>query len=567
MEAIPTDSGMTGTARSLFGKASGAAGKGGGLFAALLELVGHPSGNAKDTDKGDGNGASNAAGLQGLLALFNPMTANGQNAGGDGKTADPLSALAAANGLDLSQLGDRSKLALLAQALAQVQAHARTEDGALLAGNNGDGASPTGDKDAPASLDGLLPDKNGTTGNLDEILAELRAQAAAKFGADNGKSAPTKNGAEAALKTVSEASADSKTSPNQTPLIEDGTLGLDPKAAAPVTATAGNAPATATPAIAAGNFVSVQTDADSDAPTEADNVGSSAGDSASTAAADGADLVPDGPTPSGPIPDGKAPPSKTPDAAASPYQKVEVAPPSTGKPDRQEPKASAATRDADKKPDPKSDKPAVTSVASDRTDKTARDDGDATIQASDAPDSSSAGNAASNSAAIDPRSQNANRGPIQVPADKLTPFLTQGDQLPLHIQRAVTDGRDHITIQIVPHDLGRIEIKLDFDRSGTINTAIAVDRPHTLELLRRDAGGLERALQDAGFKTDSGSLSFNLQSNQQQQYQHQQSNPGPAAWQISSADEIERSYRPTYRIASTADAIRAAADGRVNIAV
>jgi hypothetical protein len=32
-------------------------------------------------------------------------------------------------------------------------------------------------------------------------------------------------------------------------------------------------------------------------------------------------------------------------------------------------------------------------------------------------------------------------------------------------------------------------------------------------------------------------------------------------------DEIERSYRPTYRIASTADAIRAAADGRVNIAV
>jgi hypothetical protein len=551
MEAIQTDTGTTGTARSMFGKASGMTGKGGGMFAALLDLVGRQAGNAKDTDKSDDSSA--AAGLQGLLALFNPMAANGQNAG-DGKNTDPLSALAAANGLDISKLTDRGKLALLAQALAQAQAQVGNAEGALPAGN--DGASATGDRGDPAATAAHSADGNPATGNLDEILAELRAHAAAKFGADNGKPALAKDDTEAALKPVTEASAEGKTSPLKSPLIQDGTLGLDPKATAPVIAATNTAPATAAPAVGAGTLIAIRTDADGDAPAETDGTAASSHDGDSPAAtADGQD----------PIPDGKAPPSKTPDTATSPYQKVEVAPPQAGKPDRHEPKASAAVQEADKKSDPKTDKPAVTTIGSDRSDKSARNDGDATIKPSDTADSSSG--TVSNSAPVDPRNPGPNRGTIQLPVEKLSQFLTRGDQLPLHIQRAVADGRDHITIQIVPHDLGRIEIKLDFDRSGTINTAIAADRPHTLELLRRDAGGLERALQDAGFKTDSGSLSFNLQSNQRQQYQNPQSNPGPAAWQISSKDEVERSYRPTYRIASTADAIRAAADGRVNIAV
>jgi hypothetical protein len=39
---------------------------------------------------------------------------------------------------------------------------------------------------------------------------------------------------------------------------------------------------------------------------------------------------------------------------------------------------------------------------------------------------------------------------------------------------------------------------------------VVVDRPATLDLLQRDAKALERALQDAGLQTGSGSLSFNL---------------------------------------------------------
>jgi flagellar hook-length control protein FliK len=46
------------------------------------------------------------------------------------------------------------------------------------------------------------------------------------------------------------------------------------------------------------------------------------------------------------------------------------------------------------------------------------------------------------------------------------------------------------------------------------------DRPETLDLLRREVQGLERALQDAGLKTSDNGLQFSLRdqsANQQQE--------------------------------------------------
>lgn len=554
MEAIQTDNGTTGTAQSLFGKAAGQAGKGGGLFAALLALVGRQAGNAKEAEQAGDGSANAAAGLQGLLALFNPMmasaSANDQNLIGD-SGSDPLTAIASANGLDLSQLSDRNKLALLAQALANAK--------------NGDMPALTGDDNAtdPTASDKTAgqttPGQTVSPADLDAILAELRARAAAKFGADNGKPAFTQDGMNAALAPKPDAATPA--GPSRAPLIQDGTLGLDPAATtSPATDTKPTPPTSpAHPAVAAGSFISLEPKPESDEPSE-DGASPGDGDSMPTDSKTAAATA---------LPDGDAPPAKTPDPATGPFQKVDVAPPQTAKAGTREATPAVAAVAHDKKAEPKPE-PAATSVADDdRADKAAPDDSNKPAAAADTADSASNSNATTNTAAVDPRTHAAARTVIQVPAEKLSQFLTQDDQLPLQIQRAVANGRDHITIQIVPHDLGRIEIKLDFDRSGTINTVIAADRPQTLELLRRDAGGLERALQDAGFKTDGSSLSFNLQGDQRQQYQNQQNNPGPAAWQAATAvaDEAERSYRPTYRIASTADAIRAAADGRVNIAV
>lgn len=84
------------------------------------------------------------------------------------------------------------------------------------------------------------------------------------------------------------------------------------------------------------------------------------------------------------------------------------------------------------------------------------------------------------------------------------------EQVAVHIHRAVSEGLDRINIQLRPASLGHIGVRLELNHDGRVTAVITVDRPETLELLQRDARGLERALEQAGLRTDSGSLSFNL---------------------------------------------------------
>jgi flagellar hook-length control protein FliK len=85
------------------------------------------------------------------------------------------------------------------------------------------------------------------------------------------------------------------------------------------------------------------------------------------------------------------------------------------------------------------------------------------------------------------------------------------EQVAVHIQRAVKDSADKISIQLSPEELGRIHVKMNVDDDKQVSASITVERPATLELLQRDTKALERALQEAGLKADSGSLSFSLQ--------------------------------------------------------
>lgn len=83
-------------------------------------------------------------------------------------------------------------------------------------------------------------------------------------------------------------------------------------------------------------------------------------------------------------------------------------------------------------------------------------------------------------------------------------------QVVVHVARAAADGSDRISIKLVPADLGRIDVQLEFGPEGRVQAVFAADRPHTLDLLQRDARALERALNDMGLRADSGSLSFSL---------------------------------------------------------
>jgi flagellar hook-length control protein FliK len=89
------------------------------------------------------------------------------------------------------------------------------------------------------------------------------------------------------------------------------------------------------------------------------------------------------------------------------------------------------------------------------------------------------------------------------------------EQVSMQLSNAAKEGADRIKISLHPSELGRVDVKLEIGQDGRVIAAIAVDKQETLDLLQRDARSLEKALQDAGFDTGSGSLNFSLNQNGQ----------------------------------------------------
>ena len=71
-------------------------------------------------------------------------------------------------------------------------------------------------------------------------------------------------------------------------------------------------------------------------------------------------------------------------------------------------------------------------------------------------------------------------------------------------------GKNRFDIRLDPPELGRIDVRLEIDRDGNVSSRLVVERSETLDLLRRDATQLERALQKAGLKTADNALEFSL---------------------------------------------------------
>lgn len=135
------------------------------------------------------------------------------------------------------------------------------------------------------------------------------------------------------------------------------------------------------------------------------------------------------------------------------------------------------------------------------------------------------------------------------------------EQIALQVHRAQVAGQDQINIKLHPAELGRIEVKLENASDGTLRAVISAERPETLDLLQRDARGLERALQEAGVKTDSGSLSFNLRGQGQQ---HEQQAGGNGGSGRPSADARSQSGEP---LPAQAQAYRSSHSGSLDIRV
>jgi flagellar hook-length control protein FliK len=82
----------------------------------------------------------------------------------------------------------------------------------------------------------------------------------------------------------------------------------------------------------------------------------------------------------------------------------------------------------------------------------------------------------------------------------------------LALQIAVTaqSGKSRFEIRLDPAELGRIDVRIDVDRHGQLTSHLTVEKPETLAMLRQDAPQLQRALDNAGFKTGDGGLQFSL---------------------------------------------------------
>jgi flagellar hook-length control protein FliK len=87
---------------------------------------------------------------------------------------------------------------------------------------------------------------------------------------------------------------------------------------------------------------------------------------------------------------------------------------------------------------------------------------------------------------------------------------TAANQVSVQLSKTIQNGDNKIKIQLRPQELGRVEVKLEIANDGRAKAMIIAERSETLDILQKDVRVLERALQDAGLKTDQNSLSFDL---------------------------------------------------------
>lgn len=82
------------------------------------------------------------------------------------------------------------------------------------------------------------------------------------------------------------------------------------------------------------------------------------------------------------------------------------------------------------------------------------------------------------------------------------------EQVSVQIQNGIRNGNDRIQIKLTPASMGTVEVKLELSPDKTVQAIVMADKPETLEILERDARVLQKALEEAGLRTNSDSLSF-----------------------------------------------------------
>lgn len=107
-------------------------------------------------------------------------------------------------------------------------------------------------------------------------------------------------------------------------------------------------------------------------------------------------------------------------------------------------------------------------------------------------------------------------------------------------------GRSRFEIRLDPPELGRIDVRLDVDKQGQVTSHLIVEKSSTLDMLRRDAPQLERALQDAGLKTSDSGLQFSLR-DQSQSHRNDDNDSGRNAHRLHIVEDEPVAIEPAAR--------------------
>jgi flagellar hook-length control protein FliK len=82
--------------------------------------------------------------------------------------------------------------------------------------------------------------------------------------------------------------------------------------------------------------------------------------------------------------------------------------------------------------------------------------------------------------------------------------------LPIEIGMQAMRGSNSFQIRLDPAELGRVDVKLEVNTQGEVSAHLIVERPETLQMLRRDSTTLQYAFEQAGLKSSQDGLSFSL---------------------------------------------------------
>jgi flagellar hook-length control protein FliK len=111
-----------------------------------------------------------------------------------------------------------------------------------------------------------------------------------------------------------------------------------------------------------------------------------------------------------------------------------------------------------------------------------------------------------------PASPSAPNAPTAAPAlvAQNAPVLVPPEALGVVIARKALEGVNKFEMRLDPPELGRLDVTLEVDEHGATRAHIRAERPEALELLQREAKGMEQALRQAGLQFDQSNLTFSL---------------------------------------------------------